>query len=198
MLHIFDFSVFFSFISVFFSLIAYFIYYKSIISWDTNPHLYSWLLWGLITVTVWIIQVSDSAWIWSLNTFLVWFLCLWIAYLAYKKWDKDITLSDKIYLFLWIISIFLWIFIDNPFYSVILLILIDIFWFIPTFKKLFENPYKEDVLTYFLSFFWYWFSILSLQNFTFITCWYVFLTAIFNLSLFTMVLVRRRWVDLVI
>lgn len=180
------------FLSVIFSLFAYGIYYKSIFSKESNPHLYSWLIWGIISITIWVIQFNSDAWIWTINTLLVWFLCLWIAFLAFKKWDKNITFSDKIYLLLWILSIIMWIFIDNAIYSVILLIIVDIFWFIPTFRKLFQNPYDENILPYFLSFLGYSFSILSLLSFTFLTFWYVFLTAIFNLSLCIMVITRRN------
>lgn len=192
MFQVFDFELLFSIISIVFSFLAYSVYYKSIFSWDTNPHIYSWFLWWIISITIWIIQISDWAWLWSLNTFFVWFLCLWIAFLAFKKWSNDITFSDKVYLLLWIVSILLWIFIDTPIYSVILLIIVDIFWFIPTFRKLFENPHDENVIPYFLSSLWYIFSILSLSNITFVTWWYVFLTAILNLGLYLMVILRRK------
>jgi len=182
-------------ISIFFSFLAYGIYYKSIFLKKSNPHLYSWLIWWIISITVWIIQFNENGWLWSINTFLVWFLCLWIAFLAFKKWDKNITLSDKIYLFLWILSIIIWIFTTNAIYSIIILILVDIFGFIPTFRKLFQNPYDENILPYFLSFLWYSFSILSLSNFTFITGWYVFLTAIFNLTLCFMVIYKRNIIE---
>lgn len=194
MFDFFDWSVCFWIISVIFSFFAYSIYYKSIFSWETHPHLYSWLIWWIISVTIWVIQFNDNAWIWVINTFFVWFLCLWIAFLAMKKWDKDITISDKVYLWLGLLSILLWIFIQNPLYSVILLILVDIFWFIPTFRKLFKNPYGENVFPYFLSFLGYSFSILSLSNFSFITWGYVWLTALFNISLYFMVIMRRWYV----
>lgn len=188
-----DIKIIFWFLALIFSGYSYYIYYKSIFDGHSKPHVFSWFLWWFISIVVWLIQFTHEWWLWVMNTLMVWVLCLWIAFLAYKKWDKDMSLSDKIFLWMWLISVALWIFVDIPLYSILILIAIDIFGFLPTFRKLYQKPYNEQVLAYLLASCWYSFSIFSLEEITFVTAWYVTCTAVFNLSLFFMVMVRRKW-----
>lgn len=176
-------------IATFFS---YFIYFRSIIKWESKPHVISWFIWGLISFVIFSIQIYDNAWIWAFNIWFVAFLCFLIALISLKKWSTKINKADYISLAFWVLSIILWIFSNNPFFSVILLILVDIFWFIPTILKSIKKPFEETEVAYFLAWGWYLMSIFAMENISFLTVWFVIVSCFFNLFLASIIFFRKK------
>lgn len=176
-------------IATFFS---YFIYFRSIIKWESKPHVISWFIWWLISFVIFSIQIYDNAWIWAFNIWFVAFLCFLIALISLKKWSTKINKADYISLAFWVLSIILWIFSNNPFFSVILLILVDIFWFIPTILKSIKNPFEETEIAYFLAWGWYLMSIFAMENISFLTVWFVIVSCFFNLFLASIIFFRKK------
>lgn len=176
-------------IATFFS---YFIYFRSIIKWESKPHVISWFIWWLISFVIFSIQIYDNAWIWAFNIWFVAFLCFLIALISLKKWSTKINRADYISLAFWVLSIILWIFSNNPFFSVILLILVDIFWFIPTILKSIKKPFEETEVAYFLAWGWYLMSIFAMENISFLTVWFVIVSCFFNLFLASIIFFRKK------
>jgi len=182
----------FLFISGIFTFLSYFIYFRSIIKWDTKPHIVSWFIWGLISFIIFSIQIYDNAWLWAFNIWLVAFLCFFIAFISFKKWSRKITKWDSFSLIFWLLSIILWIFTSNPFLSVVLLILVDIFWFIPTILKSIKKPFEETEIAFFLAWTWYLMSIFAMTNISFLTVWFVIVSCFFNFVLAFIIFYRKR------
>ncbi len=182
-------------IATFFS---YFIYFRSIIKWESKPHVISWFIWWLISFVIFSIQIYDNAWIWAFNIWFVAFLCFLIALISLKKWSTKINKADYISLAFWVLSIILWIFSNNPFFSVILLILVDIFWFIPTILKSIKKPFEETEVAYFLAWVWYLMSIFAMENISFLTVWFVIVSCFFNLFLASIIFFRKKALKTVI
>lgn len=189
---LFDAKYLFLILSGIFTFSSYFIYFRSIIKWQTKPHIVSWFIWGLISFIIFTIQIYDSAWLWAFNIWLVAFLCFFIAFISFKKWSKKISKSDSFSLIFGLISIILWIFTNNPFLSVILLILVDIFWFIPTILKSIKKPFEETEVAYFLAWWWYLMSIFAMENISFLTVWFVIVSCFFNLFLASIIFFRKK------
>jgi len=73
-------------------------------------------------------------------------LCFSIAFLSYQKIGLDyIGKSDWIFLTLALFTIPLWYVTSNALYAIILLSLIDLLGFVPTFKKAFSYPFDEQL-----------------------------------------------------
>ena len=73
-------------------------------------------------------------------------LCFSIAFLTYTKTGLDyISRSDWIFLTLALLAIPLWYVTDNALYAIILLSIIDVLGFIPTFKKAYNYPFDEQL-----------------------------------------------------
>lgn len=193
MTYLIDEKIVFWIMALVFTFSSYFIYYKSIFKGESKPHIFSWLIWGLISSIICVIQIYDNAWFWAINTWFVALLCLWIAFLSFKKWEKEITKVDKISLGVWLISIVLWIFTKDPLYSVLLLIGIDLFWFIPTFFKSYKKPYEENGTSYFFAALGYWFSFLAMSHISFLTVGFIVFTFFCNLFLSTLIFWRRSF-----
>ena len=121
-----------------------------------------------------------------------------IALISLKKWSTKINKADYISLAFWVLSIILWIFSNNPFFSVILLILVDIFWFIPTILKSIKKPFEETEVAYFLAWGWYLMSIFAMENISFLTVWFVIVSCFFNLFLASIIFFRKKALKTVI
>lgn len=185
-------NYFFIVLSVIFTFSSYLIYLKSILKWETKPHIISWFIWWLISFIILIIQLYNNAWIWALNIWFVAFLCLLIAFISFKKWSRKINKSDSFSLIFWILSIILWIFSNNPFLSVVLLICVDVFWFIPTILKSLKSSFEENENAYFLAWGWYLMSIFAMNEISFLTIWYVAISCSLNFILAMIIFYKKR------
>jgi len=106
-------------ISVILTIVWYFFYIKDIYFWNNKPHFFSWFIWWIITLFIYLIQISNNSWAWSWMVLISIIMTFFIAFISMKKWIKYITFSDKISLFLAIIAICLWFFVDDKIFSLI-------------------------------------------------------------------------------
>jgi len=182
-------------ISVILTFIWYYLYIKDIFYWKNRPHFFSWFIWGIITLIIYTIQILQDSWAGSWMVLCTAIISLLIAVISFFKWTKDITKSDIFSLFLAIISIFLWLFIDNKLYSLILLVLIDIFWYYPTFRKSFKNPFEENYLLYLSSIPKFGLAILALNRITLLTSLYLFVNLLILIFLVFLIIYRRKYLN---
>lgn len=129
----------------------YWIYIWSIINRKTKPHLFSWIVFLLIGIVSFIIQYNAGAgsgsW-WTLWTTIASGI---VFLLAFKYGSLDITKSDIFALIMWILSIGVYIYLDDPYLSTIIIMFILVFAFYPTIRKTYNNPYEEKMLIYMFS-----------------------------------------------
>lgn len=187
-----DYKIISALLWILITFIWYFYYIRDIYKWENKPHLYSWLIWW-IGLSIWFwIQFSNNWWYWSYVTLFEAIFCISVALIAIKKWEKNITKWDKISLLLWFISIFFWLVLKQPLISVILIILIDLFWFLPTFRKSYIKPFEESISVYLAWWILFTLAIIGLSEYTFLTYAYPLAIIILDSSLVLMILYRRK------
>ena len=187
-----DYKIIFTILWVLITFIWYYFYIWDIFKWKNKPHLYSWIIWAIWLLIWFWIQFNNDWWYWSFITLFEALFCIIIVFIAVKKWEKNITTLDKVSLLFWFISIIFWIFLKQPIISVILIILIDSFWFIPTFRKSYIKPFEESISVYLVWWILFTFSIISLTNYNFLTYGYPLAIIILDTSLILMILYRRK------
>ena len=178
-----NYKLLFWIISVIITLIGYYIYIKDIYFWQNKPHFYSWLVWGIITIMIYIIQVEHNSWSGSwvaLITGIMWFI---IAIISLKKGTKDIIISDIITLLLALLWILLRYYLELSIYSVILFVLIDVFLYYKIFIKSIFNYSTENYKVYLLPILKYLFAIFALNTITLETSLYLMTNTFLLLSL---------------
>jgi len=124
-------------------------------------------------------------------------LCFAIAFLTYKKVGFDyITKSDWVFLTLALLTLPLWYITSDALYAIVLLSLIDVIGFIPTFKKAYKFPYEEQ-LTFFVLMFIrdIFFTIPALEIYTPTTMVFPLTLSTATLIFITMVYVRRQKIN---
>jgi hypothetical protein len=174
------------------SFLGYYIYIKDIYFWKNKPHLFSWFIWWIITLFIYIIQISWDSWAWSWMVLITLIITFIIAFISIFKWTKDITFLDLVSLILAFVAISLWFFIEDKLFSLIFLVLIDVFWYFPTFRKSYKNPFEENYVLYLLSIPKFGLAIFALNEITLVTSLYLFANFWILLVLVALIILRRK------
>ena len=178
-------------IAVFLTFIGYFPYIRDIVNKKTKPHIFSWIIWTIVTGIIYLLQVSDGAGAGSWVTLCLTLILLLIVFLSIKNGSKDIKKIDIAFLILALLSLPIWLVIKQPILSIILLTAIDMLGFLPTIRKSWNSPYSETLSFYIITTFRHGLSILALENYSIIT-WLFPASWLFANAIFSLILVIRR------
>lgn len=178
-------------VAVFLTFAAYVPYYRDILRGKTRPHVYSWSLWGLLTVLLVALQIKGGAGAATWVTAAAGLLCIGVVVLGLKSGKKDITMSDTIVAVLSLTAIGFWLIADQPIVSIILVIIADGLAFIPTIRKSWHKPYTETLSLYATNALRFFLALAAVETYTFLsTSWIVFWAT--GNALFSIMLVLRR------
>lgn len=152
-------------LTVILTFVGFIPYFISILKGKAKPHVFSWVIWGITTLIVFLVQVKEKggagAWSTGLSTFTT-FATAAAAYL--KKSDDSITFSDWVFFVAALASLPLWYFTSDPLWAVVILTIVDLCGFGPTFRKAYEHPFDEDVPFYSLFVIRSAISVFALEN----------------------------------
>ena len=179
-------------IAVALTLLAYIPYIVDILKEKTRPHLYSWLLWAIVTTIVFALQITNHAGAGSYTTLTSALICFLVISISLKKDIKnDITRSDKIFLTLALTSLAVWLVAKQAILSAILATTTDLLAFIPTIRKSWNDPHSETISTYYLNTLRFVLVLYALNQYTVITSLYP-ISWLFINGLFAIMLKVRR------
>lgn len=170
-------------------------YLISILSNKLKPHVFSWIIWGITTILVFLGQLSDSAGIgaWPIGVSGV--ITIIIAILAFiKRADTSITRTDKILFIAALSSLPAWILTKNPLASVTILTLVDVLGFGPTIRKSYQDPHSESVIFFLIFVIRNLLVVCALENYTITTVIFPAAIGTACLLLVIMILIRRKYI----
>jgi hypothetical protein len=173
------------------SIISFIPYLRDLRAHKIKPHLFSWVVWSLMTLIYFFAQVSGGAGIGALTTAITGIMTIYIAIVAFRHSDKIIKRVDWISLAISLIALVSWVATNNPVFAVILISISDFAGFLPTVRKSYADPYSETLSLYFMAGIKHILVIFSLQQITLTTSFYTFVLIIEN-CLFVLMLLYRR------
>ena len=179
-------------VAIVLTLIAFYPYIRSILKGETKPHVFSWVTWGSVTFVVFLAQLADKggAGAWPIGVSGI--ITINVAVLAYmKKSDITITRTDWLFFIAAMTSLPLWYLTSDPLWAVIILTTVDVFGFVPTFRKAYASPFEEKLTFFSLVAVRNLISIFALQNYSLTTVLFPAVTAIACLVFVVMVVYRR-------
>lgn len=182
-------------VAVVLTFAAYVPYYRDILKGKTRPHIYSWSLWGLLTILLVALQIKGGAGPATWVTAAAGLLCLGVVALSLKNGKKDITTSDTIVAILSLLAIGFWLIADQPLVSMILATLADLLAFIPTVRKSYRDPYSETLSLYITNALRFCLALLAVEHYTYLSSSWIVAWIISNASLAILLAVRRRQVE---
>jgi hypothetical protein len=137
-------------------------------------------------------QVSNNAGAGSWVIGFTALICFSISFLAFRRGLRDIKLLDWLGLVGALFSLFLYFIIKQPVFSVILVTLSYSLGFFPTFRKSFNRPQDETLITFVLNGSKFFISLFALNSTSFITVFYPLALVAINWSFAAMLVIRRR------
>ena len=179
-------------IAVVLTFIAYIPYYRDILTGKTRPHVYSWSLWGLLTILLVALQIKGGAGPATWITAAAGLLCIGVVFLSLKNGKKDITTSDTIVAILSLVAIGSWLLADQPEISISLVILADMLAFIPTVRKSYRDPYSETLSLYVTNAIRFTLALLAVESYNYLSTSWIIAWVIGNALLSILLIVRRK------
>lgn len=155
-----------------------------------KPHILSWLGWGLITALGGAAMVAEgSTWAVAL-LFANTVMCLLIAiYSAFRKAGVWLTGPQDIAFFVFgLIGLILWQITDVPMYALVLSIIADASFGIPTIIKTLKDPSSETLFPWAMSVTSEIFGLLALKVFAFHEIAYPIYLFIFDITILLIVI----------
>jgi len=172
---------------------AFYPYLRGILAGNTKPHVFSWVTWGATTLVVFLAQLKDGAGIGAWPIGISGTITVLIAMLAYRKRaDVSINRLDWVFFILAMTSLPLWYLASDPLWAVVLLTLVDLLGFGPTFRKAHAMPTSEPVTFYALFLARNITVILALENYTVTTVLFPAAIAAACALLILMIFYRRN------
>jgi hypothetical protein len=178
-------------IAVILVLIAYIPYIRDILRKTVSPHPYSWLVWALSTFAIFFLQLAGGSGSGAYMTLTVAIIASLIFILAMKNSQTKIKPIDIICLIIACAGIAIWLFIDAPLLSIVVLASVEVIGFIPTLIKGWEKPYEDSATLWGLNSLRQITGLLAVQNYNIITMFNPVLWILIGTT-FCIVLLHRR------
>lgn len=158
-----------------------------------QPHIFSWFLWGIFNGSVGAVQLIEGggpgAWV-NISGAIITLMIAALAY--YRGGTKYITKTDWVAFAGAVLAMMLWFVMRDPFWSVILITLIDMIASYPTFRKGWVKPHDDMAFVFILSALKHIIGIAALTVLTVTTVLFPLSLVLTNTALVIMLLYRRR------
>lgn len=171
---------------------SYLPYINCIIKQKTKPHIFTWIIWSLLTSVAFTVQIVKDAGAGSWYMGVTCILCIIVMLLSIKNGEKTATRSDWCSFIAALCAMPLWYFTKDPTASVILISVTDALGFYPTFRKSWHKPYEEGALFFMCGTISSGLSILSMNHINLHTALYPFSVFLLDGAFVILLLVRRR------
>ncbi len=182
------------YIGAFIAFVGYIPYFRDIFKGTTKPHAISWFIWGLITSTIFVVQLLEGGGAGSWVTGVSGLLSFVIYFFAFFKGEKKFVTIDYLSLGGALLGIFLWILTKEPLSAVIVLSITDTIGYIPTLRKAFFKPYEETLSTWLLCSLKYVFPLFAFDVFSVLNWLYPVTLIFMNMLVAILLIVRRKMI----
>lgn len=167
------------------------IYIKGVFKKEIIPHAFTWLIWTIILTISFFAQISDGGGLGSYLSLVDSLLCLFVFIISLKFGVKKFATVDWIALALSLTGIILWQQTSQAVYAAILVSLADGIAWIPTYRKSWNDPGHDSILTFAIGVISFGLTITVLDNYS-LTTWLYPASVMFTNSAFIVLLITRR------
>ncbi len=167
-------------------------YIKDIFLLKTRPHVSTGRGWAITQGTAVLgIWYGGGGW-GALNLTVGTFFAVAVFLFSLKYGSKNITKSDTAILIAAFLAILVWWQLDQPLISIIMVTVIDIIGYVPSFRKSYEEPWSETLISWILFPASNIFAMLALAEYNLLTMFYFALITIASIGIFLTCLLRRQ------
>lgn len=168
-------------------------YIRAVHARTLRPHVFSWVVWGVGTLTVFFAQLAGNAGIGAWPIGISGLITLYIALLSYRRrGDTLITRSDWVFFVAALSAYPAWAATADPLWAVVILTLADLVGFAPTVRRAVTHPHQESARFFGLAAFRNVLVVLALETYSPTTVLFPAAVGVACLLLTALLLVRRR------
>lgn len=167
-------------------------YLVDIVRKKVKPHPYTWLVWTIVSATIFFGQVAKGAGIGALPTLASEIFTLIIFLFSLRYGFGQIKKSDTYFLVAALIGLVPWLLTKDPTLSVIIMVSIDFIAFIPTLRKTWQFPETEIPILYAMNALRHFLALFSLQAYNIATMLHSLVMIVLNTCMTLMIVVPRR------
>ncbi len=178
-------------ISVVFVFMGYGVYLASIILRRTKPHMFSWIVWGIIGATAFAGQYVSGAGAGAWATGAIAALGFSIVILSLYLGEKRVTRADWVFFCIALSAIPVWYFTNDPLGAMVLVIFINTSALVPTIRKSWTDPYGESIPAWSLHAIRSLIVLFALERYTFVTAAFPVSNLVNTGSVALMLILRR-------
>lgn len=187
-----DYKVILGILATVLGSISFLPYLRDILLKKTKPHVYSWLVWTIIQTVGVLAMIKGGASFGSLGLAIGSLFCFIIFVLSFKYGTRNITRLDTFLLISALIIIIVWLIQKDPLISVILVTLIDLIAFIPTYRKTYLAPDTETLSSYYLLVSANILSIFAIAHYSLATTLYISSLVTTDMIMIFILIFRRK------
>lgn len=185
-------SIMFGILGTIVSLAAFIPYFKSIVTGQTKPHIFTWLIWTLVTGIAGLGQYVSGAGPAAWCTLAITATCIVTFFISLKHGTRDITRFDWLCLLTSLAAIPIWLFTQDPTISICIVTGIELVGFFPTFRKTWFDPFSESMAYFMLCVVKYALAVAAVERWTIATAIYPTVTLIAVVAFCVFMYVARR------
>ncbi len=173
------------------SVAAHIPYMAGIVRGTNKPHIFTWVIWTLLTVIAYAAQVAGNGGpgAWSTGATIV--MCVIITALAWRRGERDIARSDWVMFGAGLAALPVWLATQNPLGSVLIVTAIDALAFGPTIRKSWHKPHQENTTMYGVNILRHVLALAALSRFSLVTALYPAMLLAMNTGTYAMLKIRR-------
>lgn len=123
-------------------------YLRDAFNQKVKPHPYTWLVWTIVSGITFFGQLQKGAGLGALPAGVAELFTISIFIFSLRYGFKYIVKTDKYFLAAALLGLIPWIISDDPTFSVIVAVIIDLVAFVPTIRKTWRNPRSETPVLY--------------------------------------------------
>jgi hypothetical protein len=180
----------------FVSLAAFIPYGLGIYKGRVRPHLFTWLIWSIVTIIVTAGQLvagaGPSAWC----TAMIAGTCIATLVASFYRGDPSRKLSDWLFLVAALAAVPVWALTADPTAAVCLVTFIELAGYGPTVRKIYVDPRSESLTYFLLAILKYALAVLALESWSIAAAIYPTVTLCAAVSVSMLIIARRRFVPL--
>ena len=168
-------------------------YIRSIYRGQTKPHVFSWVVWGFGTLTVFFAQIADGGGVGAWPIGVSGLITAYIAALSYfKRCDLVVAKADWAFLVAALAALPCWLLTSDPLWTVIILTAVDLAGFGPTFRSAYVRPHDEHMGFFALGAVRNVFAVLALEHYSVTTVLFPAAVGVGCVALVMLLAYRRR------
>lgn len=183
-------------IAIILTFAAYVPYFRDLIKRKTKPHVFTWLVWAVVAVISFGLQIQASAGMGAFVTLAAGMVCLAVFVIGIGQKSAHLVIKkiDVVFFIAALISLVVWLVAKQPVISVILLCVVDTLGFLPTIRKSYDKPYSETLLTFALNALRFCLALIALREYNFVSVLYPLYWALADISFSLLLVIRRKQV----